>query len=677
MATTVASQRGAVVFEQGQHHQPPARRKRRRPSWLVASAAVSTAIRGTAAQTVYTCPAKENAIPWVANPAAKYTWSAQYPQSCTCELNVDANSACPLFNCDCICDITAGKCDYNCCCDQECSNDQIARFQALDTCLPEGPGPSSTVYCYDKGQLVSVNPWGPLSAADTAQAALDNLLCVQKDNSPSKGQFYEDPGLLSAAAISTAEGTKFTSYGTAITAAAGRGPTEGDAIYDQGDRIPAAFVSAGGGAGLQAAYGGYFPAPGPDSAGAGDWVTVTVSAVTYQDWDTGAQSDFTARYNCDAFYFDGAAAAAGTGTCNLGGGGTLAAAAATAPAACYNALLSVCYTITHDGAGSIVAADARIVVTDVPEAAAAAAAAAAAGGGGGAFAAQQSFTVQFASTAAVTASDTQGNAAARVRSGSPGYLVGAPVLAGLLSADGATVAAPQRGLQMLGGGACSAGGGGGTAATAGVEFGYDALACCALALTRAELAQLCNGGGGAVAADGVTPLALSALAPAGTLIGSYGNADPLDPGQWLAAEVGTATSTATWSDALGTCSGVTAGLAWRFLWAPVGARAAAQARVVAADARYTTQDWAWRDGGGGDAAETQSFLVCSSVSFVQYGSEAVRYTPPPPPIAFSVPWDVFYPFYVYSGAAGAGLGVGDWACRALLMVAAFAAQYAI
>lgn len=44
---------------------------------------------------------------------------------------------------------------------------------------------------------------------------------------------------------------------------------------------------------------------------------------------------------------------------------------------------------------------------------------------------------------------------------------------------------------------------------------------------------------------------------------------------------------------------------------------------------------------------TQSFVFATTVTFID--SELVAsavYTPPPPPVIFSVPYDVFYPFQV-------------------------------
>lgn len=48
-----------------------------------------------------------------------------YPQSCTCVVSGALKKTCELFKCTCTCDLTAQVCDYNCCCDPDCSNDQV------------------------------------------------------------------------------------------------------------------------------------------------------------------------------------------------------------------------------------------------------------------------------------------------------------------------------------------------------------------------------------------------------------------------------------------------------------------------------------------------------------------------------------------------------------------------
>lgn len=72
-----------------------------------------------------------------------------------------------------------------------------------------------------------------------------------------------------------------------------------------------------------------------------------VSSVTWRDWETGQESDFTG-VNCDAFYYDGAGAsgAGASSSCVLGGaGGETVASAAGVEEGCKNALTSACYTV--------------------------------------------------------------------------------------------------------------------------------------------------------------------------------------------------------------------------------------------------------------------------------------------------------------------------------------------
>ncbi len=55
-----------------------------------------------------------------------YMWDRVYPQSCECAESGVSLSSCDLFKCKCICDVTAGKCDFNCCCDPDCTSDQVS-----------------------------------------------------------------------------------------------------------------------------------------------------------------------------------------------------------------------------------------------------------------------------------------------------------------------------------------------------------------------------------------------------------------------------------------------------------------------------------------------------------------------------------------------------------------------
>ena len=51
---------------------------------------------------------------------------SSFPQSCSCMENDVTKNSCNYFHCTCTSDITAGKCDYNSCCDPDCSADQVS-----------------------------------------------------------------------------------------------------------------------------------------------------------------------------------------------------------------------------------------------------------------------------------------------------------------------------------------------------------------------------------------------------------------------------------------------------------------------------------------------------------------------------------------------------------------------
>lgn len=125
---------------------------------------------------------------------AAYSWGYAYPQSCTCAETGVALSKCDLFKCDCICDITAGKCDYNCCCDPDCSVDQVSRFKTLNSCAVEGIS-DTTQYCYSTEHLSKINPRKDgqdgfiLSGQTSAQAGVHEALCIEKKNIATKVSF--------------------------------------------------------------------------------------------------------------------------------------------------------------------------------------------------------------------------------------------------------------------------------------------------------------------------------------------------------------------------------------------------------------------------------------------------------------------------------------------------------
>ncbi len=650
---------------------------------------------------------------WNVSNAEPYIWEFPYPQGCSCQQAGVSAKKCKYFSCGCSCDLTAGACDANCCCDPECSAEAVKRFEELGNCLPDGSMSDAVTKCFSKSSLSTINPKFPLKPIDTAMAALDGLLCVEYDNSAFQGGFTEDPSPLTGAAFTSSSAyTPFT-YIDGISGGLSSGSTEGDTLYDKGDRMAAGFTDEGGSNGLVAAFGGYVPLPSPGIGGLcsdtsymrfnepvvnrtcvrilrdpevecshtfgytrftsalhvaaaagsvpvespteGEFLGVEISKVTYYDWNTGEQSSFSGA-NCDAFWYtNGDIPGSEIDSCVLGnrGGATLQELIASDPdsvkTACYNVLLSVCYMVTHNDEGVISNITTEIILTDIPKDAD--------DSTSPLLAAEQSYTAQFLSSAIPQITPEAGNQVARMRSGSPGYRNNAPVLLGrLISPSTSVMDVPQRGLQVAGGGGSCV-----EMKSEVVGFGYDMMTCCGLEMNRDELKEMCEGSGAFLSLDGITPAALRGkdFIPGETFLGAFGNADPVDVGQWIAVDIDTGTATQSWDEQTGVCNHIVSSLNWRLLYARIGADGNRQAKIVAASANYGKDRWVWLDDGS-TSTTSQVFQVCSTVTFIEYGAEEAIFHPPPPPLAFKVPWDIFYPFSISNGVRSVEAGCA-WA----------------
>jgi hypothetical protein len=134
-------------------------------------------------------------------------------------------------------------------------------------------------------------------------------------------------------------------------------------------------------------------------------------------------------------------------------------------------------------------------------------------------------------------------------------------------------------------------------------------------------------------------------------VGIYGNADPLDPNQWLKIQVITPTVTPTWDDTNGICSGAITGIEYKFLVTQSGEKTHPQNKIIAAYATFVSRDLTWTKGQS-DGASTYTFPLTVAVSFINKNDAQLKgYKPPAPPVLFTVPYDVFYPFYESNSAS--------------------------
>lgn len=291
---------------------------------------------------------------------------------------------------------------------------------------------------------------------------------------------------------------------------------------------------------------------------------------------------------------------------------------------CKNALLSAALTVTYNGAGAVVSAEASVEVANL---------AAAAGAGVGI---PQQFSLTFAD-ADGPAKEPEYNLFARSKSGNPGFRDGLPVVAGRVVTQGSGDAEKRAvqplaaGLEVLApreGGACPSGGSAQGQGTP-VLFGFDAVVECGEELSAAQLKARCE--------SGAVPPALEVNA---TRVGMFGNADPLRINQWLELDVASAGPGGTYTAASRRCSDLVDGVHYEFVVARVGQATSPQRKIVAARARYSTAAWALPQG-----ATTAVLPLRATASFHLLGdSELEGFVPPTPPLLPELPQDLFFPF---------------------------------
>jgi len=153
-------------------------------------------------------------------------------------------------------------------------------------------------------------------------------------------------------------------------------------------------------------------------------------------------------------------------------------------------------------------------------------------------------------------------------------------------------------------------------------------------------------------------------------IGIFGNADPLDVSQWLKVEVKAAASNAaSWLERTSTCKNAITTMNYRFFWAYVGAKSNPQAKIVGARVDFSKSDIQFYLHGVGTTR--REIPVTSTATFIQRVDSFADYSPPSPPVAISVPYDVWYPFKIdsYSSrTAASSIRFASVLCALLVLI---------
>lgn len=307
---------------------------------------------------------------------------------------------------------------------------------------------------------------------------------------------------------------------------------------------------------------------------------------------------------------------------------------------CRGALRQLEYRVFHDSKGHLERVRARVTIGNVSLATNASTL--------GIVDVAQTFAVAFESTSPLVStvvSLANGNVQTYARSGNPGYLMHYPVRVGVSETNSAladlktvvAIAEMTGGLQVPGVGECAS-----SVVAQTVGFGEDLQTSCSLTLTADAFRALCR------RSDALLP----ALHVNFTRVAAFGNSDPFLDDEWLTLDYDAPLkSTAVLQDTADQpgavellCQDVITTVHYEFLVASVGPVTQPQRKLIAARAFHSKETWRfWTSGSA--STKTQTFLLRSTASFVAVQTtELDDLIPPAPPIWFSIPNDVFYPF---------------------------------
>lgn len=489
------------------------------------------------------------------------------PPGCSCQKSGAVNDhTCDKFDCNCQCDITADLCDLNCCCDTDCGSHSFV------TCLDEGKPPPIVKMCVEGlSALESNNLQYPFRVSDSPEDQLHGLVCIEKDNSAVKGDFFQDQGYPTQV---FSPGSRVAKPLTFHTHPVNREISYG--TYQLGSKIAAYTLMNDNTISTNAYLGLTSPGDGGtcvDSNAVRFGISESNTCLRKiedlaVDCETKFNIDRYASVLVEAEKGSAVFGAQDTGPSNglipVGIVGHQSATWDESSLICRNALQSLTYNIIYNQT-TIVDVSIEAETTDI-------------GIDDG------EIKLDFATRFTPVAKEP------RRRSGNPGYIKGLPTLGAVISNVNETVSylnAQMAGLAVMDsgvGGQCS------TSSSSGsiVGFANDMLVGCTQTMTRHELKEFCT--------SDVHPMLYGKkigdnsfiypkwLESEQDVVGIFGNADPLDSKQWIKIESSlneaSFTRSRSWIDAESKCVGMPSKLHIEILWTHVGNVKNPQAKIL-------------------------------------------------------------------------------------------------
>lgn len=512
----------------------------------------------------------------------------------------------------CSCDLTSDACDLGCACDDLCSANQFAMVTSWSSITNNT---ANVRKCdqfdfWNKSQpLVTFNGRGLVYQYSHW---LEQELCVEHDNNPSDGDFWKDPGALTAKEMSDSIGESSHQF----TAEPTLSPYREITTYVYGDQMKTTET-------VDAITGNFLRLPAALNDGecmqmssARFLMDVTNNTCTF--YTKALSADCVSELSSSAYINNVAVAATAASdpafvTIAVTGSETASFATST----CSNALLGIAYTVVHDNSGTIISIQAVVTTGDVSAVTNTDRASV-----------SQTFSIRFVTSTA--------ELPPVVLSGSIGYIAGSSVMAGLLSTSGTQRAISQYvdGLTVdtTVAGASPTVPVCGTSSTtnriASIRFEESASLCCDMELTLDELKTACE--------TAVTTQHVSS----GTYLGMWGGSKYNNLADWMLLPDTVSPDeevVSLWENETLTCHNMYQGSErLQMVYGYEGPLNNPQGRLIAARQEWEPQTLQWPD--FLDITTTQRFPVCYTISWRQLSNTSKQTS--------SFGHHAFYPLFI-------------------------------
>ncbi|OWF46746.1 Tectonic-3 [Mizuhopecten yessoensis] len=242
------------------------------------------------------------------------------------------------------------------------------------------------------------------------------------------------------------------------------------------------------------------------------------------------------------------------------------------------------------------------------------------------------------------------------KSGNPGYLVGKPVRAGIRFniAGNSSFAISESSYDLTlvkstGSGDCATG----SANRLQVNFGEDVRTGCQIRFNYDNVTEYCTAIEQQIinALEGLDGIIYE---PGNRSVAIFGNSDPLVTGDWVPIIRNAPTAAQVVTSINGPTCSVTTGMHVQIIYANIGALSNPQRKILGAQFNYEEpQPVTFRCIGvfcsPGSSALTQSVEISQSVTFIDVSQPSTGYVGEPPIFLAKLPYDFFYPFLQSAG----------------------------